>query len=586
MGVRSGEVVLARRLSAVSGQVLRPLRPYVLVPFLALLAFFMVYPIFMVVYASFKGGPPGADAAFSLEGYVRAWSDRATYEALVTTFALAVPRMAVAVVFAVFSTWIITRTNTPLRGLMEELIWLRIFLPPLPLLAAWLLLLGGSSGVVNRFLMDVFNLAKPPLDIQSYWGIIFITLMMGAATYMFLYLAPAFRNMDASLEESSRVSGASSLTTLWRITAPVMMPAILGVTLLMFLFILGSYETELFLLAPKGVYVFSTWIWQSAGMAPPDYPAAMAMSSIFLLFVGAVIFLQFKVLGKRQYVTVTGRGFGVRLVDLGKWKWATFGIMAGWTLIGLVLPMTMLVVGTFQNAYGIFGTGFTLEYWKDALGRPAVINSLKNTLMLGFMVATMGVVLYGLMSYVYLRTRLKWREGIEILSWVPRAAPPVVLGLGIVWAVLGGMPGIGFLYGTLLLMAIVTLLEATPQGMRMMNGGMVQLSAELEEASRVSGGSWLRTMRKVVMPLLMPTVLNAFLLGFLGATRALVVLLFIYVPSSKVLSIDMFERMVGTQPQQAAILGVILSAISMVVATVARVVALRQRRFMEVVAAA
>ncbi len=586
MGATPGEAVLGRQSAGVPARVLRRLRGFVLFPFIGLLAFIMAYPIFMVVYASFKGGPPGVDAPFSLQGYTNAWTDAATYRALITTFALAVPRVAVGVVFAVFSTWIITRTNTPLRGLMEELIWLRIFLPPLPMLLAWLLLMGGSQGVINKFLMDTFNLTAPPLDIQSYWGVIFNSFMM-AGTFMFLYMAPAFRNMDASLEESSRVSGASNLTTLWRITVPIMRPAILGITLLQFLVILGSYENELFLLAAKGKYVLSTWIWWQSQKMPPDYPTAMAMSSVFLIFVAVVIFFQFKLLGKRQYTTVTGRGFGVRLLDLGRWRWATFALMMSWTVVGLILPMTMLIFGTFLNSYSVLDSGLTLQYWKQSLAQPTVMKSIKNTLFLGFMVATMGVVLYGAMSYIYLRTKLRGRQAIEALSWVPRAAPSVVLGLGIVWVVLGGgIPGLNVLYGTLFIMAFVILLEATPQGMRMMNGGMVQLSAELEEASKVSGASWLRTMRRVVMPLLMPTLLNAWLLSFLGATRALVVLLFIYMPASRVLSIDIFTRALSTRHQEAAILGVILTIISMVVAIVARVLALRERRLMEVTGAA
>ncbi len=580
MGSSSGEAVLGRPQSAFSGFMTRIGRPYALVPFLIFLAFIMAYPIFMVIYASFKGGPPGTDAPFTLQGYTTTWSEWSTYKALITTFVLAVPRVATGVFFAIFVTWIICRTNTPLRGLFEQALWLRIFLPFLPMVVAWLLIAGGRSGILNRAIMDLFNLSKPPLDIQSYWGVIFMSLM-NAGPMFFMYMSPAFRNMDASLEESSRVSGASNITTLFRITVPIMMPAILGITLLIFLFVLGSYETELFLLAPKGVYVFSTWIWWTAGKMPPDYPAAMAMSSAFLLFVSVVIFLQFKVLGKRQYVTVTGRGFGVRLLDLGKFKWAAFSLLAAWTLIGLVFPLVMLILGTIQNTYGVFGTGFTLDYWKDALGRPSVIRSFKNTVVLGLMTATMGTILYSLMSYMFLRTKLKWREGIEIVSWIPRAAPAVVLGLGIVWAVLGGVPGLDVFYGTLILMSVVIMLEATPQGMRMMNGGMVQLSSELEEAARVSGASWARTMRRVVIPLLAPTLLNAWLLSFLGSTRALVVLLFIYVPSSKVLSIDIFERMMTSQPQQAAILGVMLTILSMAIAAIARLIAFSQRRQLE-----
>ncbi len=556
------------------------LRPYILFPFLGLLGLAMVYPVFMVVYGSFKGGPPGEDAPFTLDGYTRVWTQASTIKALIVTFGLAIPRMATGVIFAVLATWIITRTNTPLRGVFEQLMWLRVFLPVLPMLVAWIIIGSGRMGLVNQFLMNTFGFSSAPLDIQSYWGIIFLSLMT-SGSFFFMFMAPAFRNMDASLEESSRVSGASNLTTLWRITVPIMMPAILGVTLLVFLFVLSSYETELFLLGPKGVYVFTTYIWMMMGKIPTDYTAAMALSSAFMVFVAAVVLIQFKVLGGKQYVTVSGRGFGVRLIDLGAWKWVTFGLLASWTLVGLLFPMVVLIYGTFLNTYGLFDSGLTLEHWREALGHYAVIRSIKNTLWLGLMAATLGTVVYALMSYASLRTRLKGRQGIEILSWVPRMAPGIVMAVGIFWAIIGGIGALKALYGTIFLMALIVVIEGTPQGMRMMNGGMVQLSAELEEAARVSGASWLGTMRKVVIPLLAPTLLNAWLLKFLSATRALVIFLFIYKSQSKVLSIDIFQRMLGGEPQQAAVLGVILTAISMVIAIFARFIASRQRRVME-----
>ena len=582
MGTASGEATAEHRTSLARGWITRHLRPYVLFPFLGLLALIMAYPIFMVVYGSFRGGPPGTDAPFSIEGYTSAWTTPSTIKALSITFALAVPRVLTGVVFAILVTWIITRTNTPLRGLFEQLMWLRIFLPALPMLLAWMLIASGRSGLANRLFMDIFSLSGPPLDIRSYWGIVFMSLMT-SGSFFFMFMAPAFRNMDASMEESSRVSGANNMTTLMRVTVPIMMPAILGVTLLVFLFVLSSYEVELFLLGPKGVYVFTTYIWYLIGKLPADYPQAMALSNVFMLFVAVVIVIQFKVLRGRQFVTVTGRGFGVRTIDLGKWKWATFALLTAWTLIGLVLPMAVMVFGTFQNTFGLWDTGLTLRWWRESLSDAAVLRSVKNTLVLGFMVATAGTTLYGLMSYIYLRTKLKGRVGIEVLSWVPRMAPGIIMAIGMFWALLGGVPGLKALYGSLIAMALVVLIEATPSGMRLLNGGMVQLSAELEEASRVLGGSWFRTMRTVVIPLLMPTLLNAWLLSFLGATRALVVLLFIFIPSSMVLSIDIFTLMMGNRPQEAAILGVILTAISMVVAVVARVLALRQRKLMEVV---
>ncbi len=580
MGATSGDVAVGPRYGILSSWINRRLRPYILFPFLGLMALVLAYPIFMVVYGSFKGGPPGTDAPFTVDGYVRAWTHWRTYKALIVTFGLAVPRVLLGATFSIIVTWVITRTNTPWRGLFERLIWFKLFLPGLPVLVAWLLIAGGKMGLVNVFLMDVFHLSSPPLDIRSFWGVIFLALMTSTATF-FMYLAPGFRNMDASLEESSRVSGASSLTTLFRITVPVLMPAITGVTLLIFLFALASYETELFLLSGRGVYVFTTLIWWNLAQYPVDYPGAMAVANAFLVFTAIVILLQFRILGGRQYTTITGRGFTVRPIDLGRWRWVTFGLVMSWVLVGLVLPLVVLIWGTLQRTYAVADSPLTLMWWRKAFEEDTLPNSFKNTMILGLLAATGGTVLYTIMSYVGLRTKLKGREWITALSWVPRMAPGIIAAVGILWAVLGGIPGIKFLYGTLALMAIVIVLERTPQGMRMLEGGMVQLSAELEEAARSSGASWFQTMRRVVLPLLAPTLLNEWLLCFLGATRALVILLFIYKPGTKTMSLEIFNMMTASDMQPAAVLGVVLTAVTMVVATLAAFVAGRQRRMLE-----
>ncbi len=556
------------------GAIVRHLRPYALFPFLSVLAFAMAYPLFMVVYGSFKGGPPGTDAPFTLDGYVRGWSNWGTQKALITTLALAVPRIFLGLTVATLLAWIITRTNTPYRRFLEQLVWFRFFLPLMPITMSWVMIAGGRTGLVNQFL-------GVNIDIRSYWGIIMLSTMVGGSLGYF-YIAPAFRSMDAALEESSRTCGASNLATLRRITAPLLAPAILGVAALYLLFLLSSYETELVLGSGKGIFVFTTYIWALMGKVPVDYPQAMALSTAFMVAVGIIIVLQFKLLGGRQFTTVTGRGFALRSTDLGRWRWVTFAAVIFYFIFASVLPLAVLIMGTFQGTWGLFSSSWTMRHWKEAFADASVIASVKNTLVLGTAVAFASVAAYSLLSYGYLRTKLKGRQAIEVLTWVPRMAPGIVLAVGMVWAILGGIPGIQFLYGSLILMAIVITLENTPQGMRIMNGGMIQLAAELEESARISGASWLQTMRKVVLPLLAPTLLSCWLLGFLAGTRALLIVMFIYLPSSKVLSLDIFQRWGSIEWEESAVLGVMLTAITVVIAAVAQVVAARQRRAMDI----
>ncbi len=558
----------------VSRSKLSRLSPYTLFPPLAVLAFVMAYPLFMVLYGSFRGGPPGVDAPFSFDGYVRGWTDWGVHKALITTFALAVPRIFLGLSLATILAWIITRTNTPMRSMLEQLVWFRFFLPMLPITMSWVMIAGGKTGFVHA----LFGVS---LDIRSYWGIVLMSTMIGGSLGYF-FIAPAFRSMDAALEESSRVSGASNMTTLRRITAPLLAPAILGAASLYLLFLLSSYETEMVLGSGKGIYVFTTYIWHTMSKVPVDYPQAMALSSVFMLFVSIVILLNFKLLGGRQFTTVTGRGFGLRPTDLGTWKWVTFAGVIFYFLFASILPLAVLIAGTFQGTWGVTSSSWTLRHWQEALSDSEVLRSVRNTLFLGLLVATASAILYSFMSYGYLRTKLRGRHAIEVLTWVPRMAPGIVLAVGVVWAVLGGIPGIRFLYGTLFLMAIVVVVENTPTGMRITNGGMVQLGAELEESARISGAGWFQTVRRIVLPLLAPTLLSSWLLGFLAGTRALLIVMFLYLPSSRVLSLDIFERWQSIEWEEAAVLGVILTAITVIVAAIAQVVAARQRKAMDV----
>lgn len=555
---------------------MRYLRPYTLLPALMFLGFLVLYPLFMVVFASFKGGPPGVDSPFSIEGYQRAWADPGVIRAIFTTLWMAILRVGFGIILTIFVAWIINRTNTPWRGGLEVLVWLRFFLPTLPVVIAWTLILG-PQGLANKFLMNAFNLSSPPLDIRSYWGIIFISTTI-QVSMLYFFIAPAFRRMDASLEESSRMCGASSFTTLRRITAPLLTPALLGAGLLSFLIVLESYETELVLGTSQNIYVFSTYIWMTMSLVPVDYPKAMALSSVFLFLAAAVIILQFRILRGRIFVTVTGRGFTARPHDLGRWKWVTFSFVMLYFLVATLLPLIIIVAGSFMKIWGMWRLdAFTTENWTTVLGDSSFMLSVKNTLLLGAMAATGGLLLYTLMSYGFLRTRLPARQGLEILSWVPRMAPALVMSLGFVWAYLGGgIPLLKVLYGSLFLMALVIIVNSMPFGTRIMNGAMVQIGPELEESSRVSGASWLSTMRRIVVPLLSPAVVSAWLLLFLTATRALIIVMFLYVSSSKVLALSTYEYWFSGEAEKAAVVGIVLVAISLPVALLARYLGRRQ----------
>ncbi|MBF8264491.1 MAG: Iron ABC transporter permease [Dehalococcoidia bacterium] len=532
-------------------------------------AFLVIYPIFMLLFGSFMGGPPGAGAGFSLKGYEKAYFSPETYRILLTTIWLSAVRAVLAMSLAIYLAWVVTRTDTPWRKGLEVLIWLKFFLPSLPLTVAWILL-AGPKGFINEGLSRLFHLEEPVFNIFSYGGIIWVSTISWVAM-LFILITPAFRGMDAALEESSRMSGASSFATLRRITIPVLKPALLGAFLLGFIRLLESFETELFLGYGQGIYVYTTRIWWLMGITPADHPQAMALSTIFLLLVGFIIFIQWRLLGQRQYTTVTGRGFTTRPTRLGRWRYVTLASVLLYFILAVVLPLGVLALGSFMRVWGIFvAEPYTIKHWVRTFSDPRFALSLRNTMLVGVGAATIGIIIYGLISYIIIKTKFLVRKPLDFITWLPWGVPSLVLALGFLWAFQGGLPFLSFLFGTIWLLILIFIVKGFPLGVRVMNGAMYQLGNELEESSRVLGASWTYTFRKIMLPLISPAAISTWIILFMLTARDLVTVVFLYSPQSRLLSIILFEHWLAGEYERATVVGLILTVILMASALVAR----------------
>jgi len=536
---------------------------------LLIVGFLVVYPLFMLVYGSFRGGGPGTDAPLSLDGYRIAYTNPSTYKVLWTTLWLGVVRTIITMILSVFLAWVVTRTDTPWRGGLEVLVWTVFVLPLLPVVVSWTLL-AGPRGFINQGLMSFFHLSNPPLDIYSYGGIIWVSVIFWASI-IFILITPAFRGMDASLEESSRMSGASGLTTIRRITLPVLMPAILGATVLVFIRFLESFEIELFLGYGARIYVYTTRIWLLLGLAPADYPQAMALSTIFLALIFLLIYLQWKLIGQKQYTTVTGRGFATRVTRLGKWRYVTLAIVILYFIAGVVLPLLTLILGSFMRIWGVWvADPFTIKHWIATFNDPRFLPSLRNTMYVGIGSATLGMIFYSLLSYIIVRSQMPAKKTLDFITWLPWGVPGLVLALGFLWAYVGGIPFLSALFGTIWLLMLVLIVSRLPLGVRVMNGAMYQFGKELEESSRVLGASWFYTFRRVIAPLLTPAFLSTWIILFLTAVRDLVTVVFLYTPPSRLISITLLEHWIGGEYERATVVGLIMSVVILVIALGAR----------------
>lgn len=539
--------------------------------FLTMVAFLILTPLFLLLLNSFQVAKPGEPVIYGMEGWRLALTSRGIREAITNSFSLAITRQLIATVAGIFLAWLLARTDIPLKRFLEFMFWLSFFLPALPVTLGWILLLDPKYGLLNQLLVNIGLASQPPFDIYSYWGIIWVHLTTTGFSIKVMLLTPAFRNLDAALEESSRVAGAGPLKTLFRVIVPVMMPAILVATILGIIRSLEAFEIELILGVPIGLHVFSTKIHSFVTHEPPQFPPATALGTLFLLVLVILVALQRLYLGKKVFTTVTGRGFSSRPTPLGRWRIPICIAVLTLALGITVLPTIFLVLGTFMKLFGFFNIQdpWTLENWRQVLKDPILFRSLKNTVILGFSAAGVGIILSSLIAYVIVKTKFAGRGFLDFISWLPYAIPGILLGMALLWTFLlihKFVPLHGTMYALVLAMAI----SGLPLSVQVVRSFLMQLGDELEEASRISGASWLYTYRRILFPLLLPCVIVVGLLEFISAARNISTVVLLATGQTRTMSLLMLDFTAGAELERATVVAVMIVALVVVAALVAR----------------
>lgn len=538
---------------------------------LAVIAFLVLTPLFLLLLNSFQIGKPGGAVVYSLDGWRQAFSSAGILEAIYNSFSLAITRQAIGLVGGVFLAWLLARTDIPLKRGLEFMFWLSFFLPALPVTLGWILLLDPKYGILNQLIMKLPFVTGTPFDIYSYWGIVWVHLATTGISLKVMLLTPAFRNLDASLEESSRVAGAGTFRTMMRIIVPVMMPVILVTTILGLIRSLEAFEIELILGVPIGLHVFSTKIHSFVTHEPPQFPPATALGAFFLLILLSLVAFQRLYIGRRSYVTVTGKSFSTRPIALGAWKYPALAFVLLITLSLTVLPTMFLLLGTFMRLFGFFTipNPYTLDNWRGVLSDPILLRSLKNTLVLGFSSAGIGVVLSSLVAYVIVKSRFKARALLDFLCWLPWAIPGILLGMALLWTLLL-IHKIVPIYGTMGALVLAMAISGLPVCVQVMKSFLMQLSNELEEASMVSGASWFTTYRRIVLPLILPCLIVVGLIEFISAARNISTVVLLATGQTRPLSLLMLDYAAGAELERATVVATLIIGIVVLAALGAR----------------
>jgi iron(III) transport system permease protein len=417
---------------------------------------------------------------------------------------------------------------------------LPLFVPPLVAGVAWSILGSPKTGLINTFL------AKTGLDwrinLYSMPGIIFV-FGMYYAPYVYMFTASALRNMDPSLEEAAEISGAGPVRTLFTVTFPLILPAIISGMLLSFVVMLGIYGVPAVLGAPANISVLTTYIFSLTSWSPPRYSTAAAVAMILMVVTGILVYAQQKVLSGRSFTTVAGKAFRPRALNLGPWRFLTLGLAMVYLIIVVVLPTLALVVAAFRkflfirDITSLFDTKqYSLLHFERLFSNPATINSIINTMEVGVITAVIGGVLSFAIGYTTVRSNAPGRRVIDLIATVPVAIPGLVIGVAYLWAWIG-LPG-GF-YGTIWILALAFVARFLPDTIKALSTSLMQIHKELEEAAWICGRGTLSTIATIMLPLARPGVVAAMTLLFVLAIRELGSSLFLYSSGTMVMAVQL-----------------------------------------------
>ena len=540
--------------------------------FLVFLAIAMGLPLLFLLTGSFNLTAPGKPAVYGLDNWIRAFTDGGTLSALGMSFLLSVVRLIPAMILSVLFAWLIARTDMPGGKFIEAICWIAYFVPDFPLVLAWILLLDPNFGVLNSVGKYFPGIDHAIFNPYGFWGIVWVHTSTGGIWFKVILLVPVFRRLGATLEEAARVAGASTTTMLWRITLPVLAPMILAVSVLSFIRGLQSFNTELLLGTPAGIYVYSTKIYDFLQREPRAYGEATALGSVFLLVLAVLLFFYWKFLrGGKKFTVVTGQGYSTLKVKLGKWRYVACVGCLLYVAVTMLLPLAFLVIGSFMRRYGFFNIAspFTLNHWHNMLSDPIFLVALKNSLIIATTTAVGGVLLYSALAYLLVSRRTITAPLLESLCWIPHVLPGILLSLGVLWLFLA-TPLRFFLYGSVWGIAVALILADSPVTTQAFKAGLLQLGADLEESARVSGASWSYTYRRVLLPLLAPIAAAVGLMNFGSALTSISTPVLLYSHQSRPLAILLLEYSFTGELERAAALGLLITVIIAVMMLVGR----------------
>jgi iron(III) transport system permease protein len=535
-------------------------RGVVLVVAALVVAYLAIVPVATMLYATFRTtflshGP----SSWTLENLTNAVTNDGFGALVATSVGYAAGSALVAILVGFGFAWLVSRSDCPWKPLVWGAVLFPIVLPGVLGTMSWTLLLSPDAGVLNQFFR---HLSLPTFNIYTIPGMIFVE-GTHLASLAFLMGMAAFANLDSTLEEASRTSGARPLKVFTSVTLPLVRPNIISAGFLMFVLAISTFEVPQLIGMPGRHTVFVTKIFQATQRFPRDYGSIGSIGLFILVIATAGLLLsQYFVRGSRAQ-TITGKGFRPSKTPLGRWRWLGMAAALIAFVVSAVLPTLMLLWSSLTDGYRSPSIAalhhLTIDNYTGVLHTPALLTSARNSVVCAVVAAVLVTALSTVVAFITVKTKTTGRGLLDFLGMVPIAVPSIIIGVGILfWYLVIPIPI--HLYGTLAILVIAYVTMGMPYSMQYLVAGMNQIHQDMEDASSTSGGTWMKTILRIYLPLLRPALMASLLWAVMLAFREVSGVILLYTNDNQVLAVTIYNLWAnGNSYPVVAALGIVMT---------------------------
>jgi iron(III) transport system permease protein len=488
----------------------------------------------VMFWISFQKGVFGtASALYTLENYRELLTDPFVLRVIKNTLIFALSSTGVALLIGLPIAWLTERTTLPGKTLIYTVMTLGLLIPGIYMAMGWTLIAHPRIGVLNRWLVDLFGFESGPINIATPIGMGFVQ-GLSLASLAFILTAQMFRAMNPSLEEAAKVHGMGFGAISRRITLPLARPGILAAVIYIVTIGIATFDIPAILGLGNRVYMLSTFIYLKVhpqGSGLPDYGITGAVGAFMIIIAGLLTLWYGQVLRQgHRFEVVTGKGYRPALIPLGGWGVVGWGFIGFYALISKILPLLLIAYAAltpyFAPPSALMMSRLSTVHFQQ-MDWELVLRGLKNTITLVSVVPLLVLLFAFCISWLVVRSRRRARYLLEFGAFLPQALPEVILAIGALLLALFILGDYLPLYGSVWLIAIVYVVARLAFATRAINGSLLQIHKELEEAAFVAGLSNARTAWRILIPLLRPAMLSVWIWTALLVYRELTVAVFL-----------------------------------------------------------